>query len=157
MLIHQTFQRFLKTDVFVGFLRINADKAQLKSIEDQILKLLFTSEGNILDNETLINTLNESKLTSGVISKRLEEAEATEINISEAREKYVRRVFVCCHPAAMLRWSCDVFQMQISWIHFFTDVTCTSEKSLIDLSFPVQIQTSGNSRLRPFLCRCFSQ
>ncbi|CAK8691447.1 unnamed protein product [Clavelina lepadiformis] len=69
-------------------LRINADKAQLKSIEDQILKLLFTSEGNILDNETLINTLNESKLTSGVISKRLEEAEATEINISEAREKY---------------------------------------------------------------------
>jgi len=40
-----------------------------------------------LDNETLINTLNESKLTSGVISKRLEEAEATETNISEAREK----------------------------------------------------------------------
>ena len=69
--------------------RINADKAQLKSIEDQILKLLFTSEGNILDNETLINTLNESKLTSGVISKRLEEAEATELNISEAREKLV--------------------------------------------------------------------
>ena len=67
--------------------RINADKAQLKSIEDEILRLLFASEGNILDNEKLINTLNESKVTSGVITKRLEEAEATEINISEAREK----------------------------------------------------------------------
>ena len=75
-------------DIFIIFEhRINADKAQLKSIEDQILKLLFASEGNILDNEKLINTLNESKVTSGIISKRLEEAEATEINISEAREK----------------------------------------------------------------------
>ena len=61
----------------------------MKSIEDQILKLLFQSEGNILDNEKLINTLNDSKVTSGVISKRLEEAEATELNISEAREKSV--------------------------------------------------------------------
>ncbi|KAI8732889.1 dynein heavy chain 6, axonemal isoform X4 [Biomphalaria glabrata] len=42
-------------------MRINADKNQLKSIEDKILKLLFESEGNILDNEELINTLNDSK------------------------------------------------------------------------------------------------
>ena len=44
--------------------RINADKNQLKAIEDRILKLLFESEGNILDNEELINTLNESKVPS---------------------------------------------------------------------------------------------
>ena len=43
--------------------RINADKNQLKAIEDRILKLLFESEGNILDNEELINTLNESKVS----------------------------------------------------------------------------------------------
>ena len=43
--------------------RINADRNQLKSIEDRILKLMFESEGNILDNEELINTLNESKVT----------------------------------------------------------------------------------------------
>lgn len=42
--------------------RINADKNQLKAIEDKILKLLFESEGNILDNEELINTLNDSKV-----------------------------------------------------------------------------------------------
>ncbi|XP_054751474.2 dynein axonemal heavy chain 6-like isoform X1 [Lytechinus pictus] len=68
--------------------RINADKNQLKAIEDRILKLLFESEGNILDNEELINTLNESKVTSGVITKRLEEAEQTEEKITVAREKY---------------------------------------------------------------------
>lgn len=41
--------------------RINTDKNQLKTIEDKILKMLFTSEGNILDNEELIETLQDSK------------------------------------------------------------------------------------------------
>ncbi|KXJ13494.1 Dynein heavy chain 6, axonemal [Exaiptasia diaphana] len=68
--------------------RINSDKNQLKAIEDRILKLLFHSEGNILDDEVLINTLNESKVTSGVITNRLKEAEKTEEMISQAREKY---------------------------------------------------------------------
>lgn len=44
--------------------QINSDKAQLRSIEDKILYMLFTSEGNILDNEQLIVTLNESKVGS---------------------------------------------------------------------------------------------
>ena len=43
-------------------IKINADKNQLKAIEDRILKLLFESEGNILDNEDLINVLNDSKV-----------------------------------------------------------------------------------------------
>lgn len=43
--------------------RINNDKNQLKNIEDKILKLLFQSEGNILDDEELIDTLNESKVS----------------------------------------------------------------------------------------------
>ncbi|CAO2605458.1 Dynein axonemal heavy chain 6 [Lemmus lemmus] len=68
--------------------RINSDKNQLKSIEDKILKLLFTSEGNILDNEELIDTLQDSKITSGAIKIRLKEAESTEQMINVAREKY---------------------------------------------------------------------
>ncbi|XP_070598423.1 dynein axonemal heavy chain 6 isoform X2 [Erythrolamprus reginae] len=69
-------------------IRINADKNQLKAIEDKILKMLFTSEGNILDNEELINTLQDSKITSGAIKIRLVEAETTEEKINVAREKY---------------------------------------------------------------------
>ena len=42
--------------------KINSDKNQLKAIEDRILKLLFESEGNILDNEELITTLGDSKV-----------------------------------------------------------------------------------------------
>eukprot|EP00071_Canis_lupus_P026518 XP_022260075.1 dynein heavy chain 6, axonemal [Canis lupus familiaris] len=68
--------------------RINTDKNQLKSIEEKILRMLFTSEGNILDNEELIDTLQDSKITSGAIKIRLKEAESTEMMINIAREKY---------------------------------------------------------------------
>jgi len=51
--------------------KINADKNQLKAIEDRILKLLFESEGNILDNEELIGTLNDSKVTDWRYGKLL--------------------------------------------------------------------------------------
>lgn len=43
--------------------RINNDKSQLKAIEDRILYLLYHSTGNILDDEELIETLNESKVS----------------------------------------------------------------------------------------------
>ncbi|KAJ1563200.1 Dynein heavy chain 6, axonemal [Cladochytrium tenue] len=64
------------------------DKKQLKDIEDKILKMLFNSQGNILDDEELINTLNQSKVTSAAIKERVAQAEVTELEINSAREKY---------------------------------------------------------------------
>lgn len=68
--------------------KINADKNQLQNIEDKILSLLFNSGENILDNEELIETLNNSKETSAIIATRLIETEATEEKISITRDKY---------------------------------------------------------------------
>ena len=67
---------------------INTDKQQLLMLEDRILKLLFSSKGNILDDEELVDTLNESKETSIVIASRLIDAEKTEEMITVEREKY---------------------------------------------------------------------
>ena len=64
------------------------DQKQLQSLMQQILHLLFTSTGNILDNEVLINTLHEAKDTSIQVSARLVEAEKTEKTITEQREVY---------------------------------------------------------------------
>ncbi|KAJ3192063.1 Dynein heavy chain 6, axonemal [Irineochytrium annulatum] len=64
------------------------DKKQLKDIEEKILKLLFTSQGNILDDEELIQTLNQSKVTSAAIKDRVAQAEQTEKEINTTREKY---------------------------------------------------------------------
>lgn len=69
-------------------MKINSDKSQLQSIEDKILTLLYSAGDDILDNEDLIETLNDSKETSAIIATRLIESEATEKKISETREKY---------------------------------------------------------------------
>eukprot|EP00494_Astrolonche_serrata_P034421 UN34690 len=57
----------------------NAKNAkQLADIEDKILHLLSTSKGNILDDEQLINTLQDSKQASLQIERRVEEAKKLE-------------------------------------------------------------------------------
>jgi len=68
--------------------------------------MLSESEGNILDDEVLINTLSESKLTSIAIGERVAEAEITEQDINEARGRYLSAAtrgrigslyFLSCH------------------------------------------------------------
>ena len=63
-------------------------KAQLKDIEERILSLLASSTGNILDNETLINTLADAKKTSESVTQALEVSEATQRDITAARDRY---------------------------------------------------------------------
>lgn len=69
-------------------LQMAEDKRLLQALEDKILKMLSESEGNILDDEVLINTLSESKLTATAIGDRVAEAEITEQEINEARSRY---------------------------------------------------------------------
>lgn len=67
---------------------ISKDQKQLQELMAQILHLLFTSRGNILDNEKLIKTLHNAKETSTQVGERLIEAEKTEKEIAEKREVY---------------------------------------------------------------------
>lgn len=88
--------------------KINTDKQQLLALEDKVLKLLFHSKGNILDDEELVETLNDAKVslygqlvqklglkcsyflkeTSLIIATRLVDTEETEKVITATREKY---------------------------------------------------------------------
>ena len=45
-------------------------KRQLKEIEDKILEVLSSSEGNILEDETAINVLSSSKVLANEISEK---------------------------------------------------------------------------------------
>jgi dynein heavy chain len=68
----------------------NADmKKQLQDIENAILKELSSSEGDLLDNITLIDTLAASKKTSDEINEALAEAAVVEVEIDESRKAYV--------------------------------------------------------------------
>eukprot|EP00879_Flechtneria_rotunda_P017460 GHRR01018298.1.p1 GENE.GHRR01018298.1~~GHRR01018298.1.p1 ORF type:complete len:1011 (+),score=303.03 GHRR01018298.1:919-3951(+) len=61
---------------------------QLKEIEDKIIAVLSTSEGNILENETAINVISSSKALSNEIAHKQQVAERTEKKIDEARAGY---------------------------------------------------------------------
>uniref|UniRef100_A0A8C4HQX9 AAA+ ATPase domain-containing protein n=1 Tax=Dicentrarchus labrax TaxID=13489 RepID=A0A8C4HQX9_DICLA len=115
--------------------RINADRNQLKDIEDRILKLLFTSEGNILDNEELVQTLQKSKVTSEAIKNRLEEAEATELMINSARERYrpvATRGSVLYFVIASLSEIDPMYQFSLKYFkQLFNSTIETSEKSSV--------------------------
>jgi dynein heavy chain len=61
---------------------------ELTEIEDKILFLLSSAEGNILDNVEVINALDDAKQTSDVIGQKMKEAEVTEKQIDISRESY---------------------------------------------------------------------
>jgi len=63
------------------------NKKKLKEIEDKILEIL-SGDGNILENEEAIATLNQSKVTSDSIKEKQKIAEVTETEIDEVRMGY---------------------------------------------------------------------
>eukprot|EP00933_Yihiella_yeosuensis_P041142 TRINITY_DN35573_c0_g1_i1.p1 TRINITY_DN35573_c0_g1~~TRINITY_DN35573_c0_g1_i1.p1 ORF type:complete len:1671 (-),score=457.77 TRINITY_DN35573_c0_g1_i1:233-5206(-) len=60
----------------------------LKEIEDDILKLLAESSGDVLEDDTLVDKVTSSKLVSDDINEKKEVAKVTEANIDVARESY---------------------------------------------------------------------
>ncbi len=64
------------------------NKRKLKEIEDEILRVLSASEGNILEDEGAVNILQSSKLLSDEISEKQHISDETEAKIDEARAGY---------------------------------------------------------------------
>jgi dynein heavy chain len=69
-------------------LQLSDYKRQLQDIEAKILKLVSEASEDILDDEELIITLDQSKQTSIAIGERMAEAEKTADMINENREYY---------------------------------------------------------------------
>ena len=107
-------------------------KKELTEIEDKILHLLSNATGNILDDEVLIDTLAQSKVTSDEISLKVAEAETTEKDIDETREKYrpvatrASVLFFCISDLALVD---PMYQYSLSWfITLFIRGTEEAEK-----------------------------
>ncbi|KAI8799348.1 dynein heavy chain and region D6 of dynein motor-domain-containing protein, partial [Cladochytrium replicatum] len=63
-------------------------KKKLVQLEDEILYLLSTAQGSLLDDEKLVNTLQSSKSIAEEVTKQLAISEQTEKHIDAAREAY---------------------------------------------------------------------
>lgn len=95
-----------------------ANKKQLKEIEDKILEVLSSSEGNILEDETAIKILSSSKVLSEEISAKQEIASATEKEIDETRNGYKpvathsSILFFCISDLANIE---PMYQYSLTW------------------------------------------
>ncbi|CAO2616204.1 Dynein axonemal heavy chain 7 [Lemmus lemmus] len=111
------------------------NKRQLKEIEDKILEVLSSSEGNILEDETAIKILSSSKALANEISQKQEVAEETEKKIDNTRMGY-RPIAV--HSSILFFSIADLaniepmYQYSLTWfINLFTLSIENSEKSEI--------------------------
>ena len=111
------------------------NKRKLKEIEDNILQLLANAEGNILEDETLIETLSKSKTTSNQIMEQVKVAEKTQARIAETRAGYApvaRRaslIFFCISDLASVD---PMYQYSLEWyIRLFLLAIDKAEKSRV--------------------------
>ncbi|KAH9558616.1 hypothetical protein CY35_06G017100 [Sphagnum magellanicum] len=91
---------------------------QLSETEDQIILVLSSAEGNILEDETAINTISSSKALSVEIAEKQKTSVVTEAKIDMARQGYIP---VAKHISAlffMISELCNVdpmYQYSLSW------------------------------------------
>eukprot|EP01116_Phalansterium_solitarium_P024804 TRINITY_DN91_c0_g1_i3.p1 TRINITY_DN91_c0_g1~~TRINITY_DN91_c0_g1_i3.p1 ORF type:complete len:4095 (+),score=2036.97 TRINITY_DN91_c0_g1_i3:208-12492(+) len=64
------------------------NKVQLASLEASLLKALAASEGNILENKALLDSLNETKSRSLIIAEALKESTELQLSIDKERNGF---------------------------------------------------------------------
>uniref|UniRef100_A0A672TSR7 Dynein axonemal heavy chain 3 n=1 Tax=Strigops habroptila TaxID=2489341 RepID=A0A672TSR7_STRHB len=110
-----------------------ANKKQLKEIEDKILEILSTSEGNILEDETAITVLSSSKELSEEISEKQKISSVTEMQIDTTRMGYKpvalhsAVIFFCISDLANIE---PMYQYSLIWfINLYVQSIAKSKKS----------------------------
>ncbi|KAJ3118419.1 Dynein heavy chain 7, axonemal [Phlyctochytrium bullatum] len=111
------------------------NKKRLKEIEDQILHILSSAEGNILENETAIEVLSSSKVISVELFEKQKIAEDTERKIDETRDSYrpiashSSVLFFCIADLANID---SMYQYSLNWfIDLFVNAIAGSNKSSV--------------------------
>ena len=112
-------------------------RAELAEIENVILFKLSNHEGNILDDQALIDTLSASKVKSNEISQKVQEAEVTEKEIDVARRNYVpvaeraSILFFCVSDLANVD---PMYQNSLNWFINLFIAVCFMFNSILYLA-----------------------
>ncbi|KAK9828903.1 hypothetical protein WJX72_002692 [[Myrmecia] bisecta] len=109
------------------------NKRKLKEIEDKILEVLSSSEGNILEDETAISVITEAKVLGNEITQKQKVAEVTEVEIERARTaykpcgEYTAILFFCISDLASID---PMYQYSLPWfINLFVASVAAAAKS----------------------------
>ncbi|XP_043257418.1 dynein axonemal heavy chain 3 [Colletes gigas] len=109
------------------------NRKTLEEIEDKILEILSTSEGNILEDETAITILSTSKIISEDIQAKQKIAAKTAIEIDHARNGYTpvsghgSVLFFCISELTNID---PMYQYSLVWfIHLYVMAIANSEQT----------------------------
>lgn len=106
---------------------------KMEEIENEILATLKNAEGNILDNESAINTLKRSNILSQSIKERQRQAIINEAQNDEARKVYRKlayhgmTIFFCCQSLTKVN---NTYEYSLAWYNkMYLRAVEQSEKS----------------------------
>lgn len=129
-------------------IRVAAGKRKLVDLENLILRLLSESTGSLLDDEALVKTLQQSKVTSEEVTEQLAVAEETEVRIDTARESY---------RSAAVRASIAYFVLNdMSRVDPMYQYSLDAYVDLFHLSIDASREGGGGSENVAERCRCIN-
>ncbi|XP_059098400.1 dynein axonemal heavy chain 7-like [Tigriopus californicus] len=106
--------------------QINENKKNLEDIEHKILDVLYTSKGNILEDENAIKNLSSSKVLANEIMEKQHISFATFKRIKENRQEYLNLTnyaVMLYFTITKLSFINNMYQYSLSW---FINLFCTS-------------------------------
>ena len=104
----------------------NDNRKQLRDIENKILDVLYTSKGNILEDENAIKILSSSKVLANEISEKQNIALESKKKIDENRQPYLHvaaYVGVLFFAISELSYVNHMYQYSLTW---FINLFCNS-------------------------------
>ncbi|CAH2255707.1 dynein heavy chain 14, axonemal [Pelobates cultripes] len=129
---------------------ITEDLYTLHELEEKSLTLLQKTEGHLLDDHDLIETLKMSKMTSRNVFQRIEASEKTEATIEAAREVYLpiaTRGAILYFMVADLIHLNYMYQFSLHWFHqVFVESLGSVETIQPELSFSGTIRPSSREK-----------
>ncbi|BFZ12081.1 hypothetical protein BsWGS_15120 [Bradybaena similaris] len=137
---------------------IATDKQVLIDLENRTLSMLANTEGHLLDDQALVETLQQSKTMSQEIHNRVVESEQTEMNISLARQRYLpvaTRGSVIYFVVAELASLNIMYQYSLAWFQsmFSACISNSSTGSNLSSRLVTSSKELASGVLRPASAR----